>query len=329
MSHRILHRSLYPMIFLSLLLVMAPLVSADVDPLSHTPTDAQSKQDEEHSPKETTSSPLLISGRLAELDHEIISVYFLLETKLGVLKIFKADKMYLGQKLRQDSKGYRYYLTAVFPKSDVGANSALVRSSFVAIVGNDISSRVVLPIVVSNFWDLEAQSRNEGFYKDSNEQLHEELEQRRNTLINLRREAEQIAGRVGDSPLVKQASDLKREVGALSFAQEDLEVRLKMLQGMISGNDDSTTPESFDGRQAELSEQLRDVAQLTARADRMNRLRKLAYANSIKRKYAIIEEFGNVDPEDLQTELNELRKQRAKLEAKLNEPGEKLAGDNN
>ncbi len=267
---------------------------------------------------DSLSSEVLIVGRMAELDKEISSVYFLLEGKLGALKVYQAEKMFLGRNINEGAGGYRYYLTSVFYKKDLVPQQTVVHSSFLVFAGEGTNAwKEILPVQRVSIWDLQAQSRDMKSYVEYNDQLHKDLSERMLKLNEVKQESDTIAGRVSDTPTVRQAADLKREVGALSFAQDDLELRLKMLHGMILGSEKGATDEELENRQAELSEQLKDVAQLTARADRLNRLKKMAYANTVKRKKSVIEEFGGVDPEDLQRELVELRQRRVRLEEKL------------
>lgn len=147
--------------------------------------------------------------------------------------------------------------------------------------------------------------------KQRADKLELELEVRSRDLVALKQRVVEVAG-------VSGIVDLQTELEELKSRNQEMILEQQRLKELVLLGRKEPDPQDSKLWRRDLSAQLREAAQATAMADRLNRRRREAAMSSLKDKLRLIKETRQYDPKELASEVLELRKKRRNLETRLN-----------
>lgn len=118
--------------------------------------------------------------------------------------------------------------------------------------------------------------------------------------------------------MVKEITDMKLQLSAMDDFMADYETLKAELDTRLNRGRSLVDPKDIDEKRKTISEHLREAAQITSVADRLNRRREDAALQNFKRKLTAVKEMKNVNMQDLAQEVLRLRRKRRELESALN-----------
>lgn len=136
----------------------------------------------------------------------------------------------------------------------------------------------------------------------------------------LRQEASKIAG-------VEDIVELQREQRSVETMLKNSEKEKLRLERLVELGRELDDPQEIDAIRTDLLDQLKEAAQATAMADRLNARRKASALTVLKNKLASVRQTANLNPEALAQEVLRLRKVRREWEGRLNVSAPKLLQD--
>jgi DNA repair exonuclease SbcCD ATPase subunit len=191
-----------------------------------------------------------------------------------------------------------------------------------------------IPNILSYSIFLEGDNKQACFYevtKQNKEQLLERIswtENLRKKVLSERNQLQILRNNIRKSE--DNLSRLRHEASqignlrSIAIAQEELkklEERRRMLNNDIERLNEfllkaknQATPRNFVKRQAELTTQMEELAQIGKKAEENEHTRKVSTSDDTQKMQSLVEQVGSEDFEQLKQELKQLRIKRQKLE---------------
>lgn len=292
-----------------------------------------------------SKSEVVYLDRIVAYKMPIASAIALVELGNGTVVFFDAKVIFLGETGRDSGQKvgqnlFRYLLACVIPASDLKVGELsytfVIRSEGNANIAGKAVTKEILPVESRSVSELTEHIRSGDEYREHNAQLVADIEERQLSLRELQGKADELSDElIGKSKDFKDYMRLQRDYKNAERLRGELEERKHFLELMLASNKpgqydvaaggEATAGDSqskdmklLDENRARLSAQLLEVAQITARAERLNRLKRMSYLSGVRHKKNTIEQFANVDREALEFELASTRREREILESRLN-----------
>ncbi len=261
--------------------------------------------------------------QLVSIGFEPIDVFLLKEAGVGKVKKYPAAFVSAAKHTGEDARAEGLLVGTQLPMQDLDQRAPKPYFSFF-LLGKD-GMFAATPVRNWSRAKIIENAKSEQVLKVEIEEMRREriqvgseTERIESDLRALRDRASRVAG-------IDELISLKTEVSRLkSFGEENTADR-KQLKHLLNLAQMRKEPEGIDERRFALSQDLREVALLTADADRLSRQRQSAAEATVQDKLALLRETASSDPTALAQEVVRLRTRRKELERRLGVNSDKPA----
>lgn len=208
-----------------------------------------------------------------------------------------------------------------------GNISASSELNFTFFWANEASNFKTSAVQTRRYADVKLASVSDTSLEKDLIELESEIKNKRIDLVKVRDEFDASLSGNPSAGLVEEIVRLRREQLLLERSLAEKNEQLKRLEVLVNQGREVGEPENIDAITKELSVHLREAAQVTSMADRLNNRRKDAATAAFGRKLEAVKQMEAEDPEALAREVIALRKRRQELETRMGMTSARDAGE--
>lgn len=264
----------------------------------------------DEAPNSAAPSGVMVDD-IVELPFEPLEVYALFTNSAGEVEISPARYLALQTSLKNTVERLRYFLRA-----ETTTKTPSEVFSFLAL-GADRKTAIFTPLTRISTRNYQLYQRTPESVTRGIQAVGDELEDSRAQLRAIADELRLLRDRASQIAGINDIVDLKVELANLQGRGQATQTEVQRLEALkMLGRHLPDPPQSKELQQQLLTD-LKETAQVTATADRLNTRRRQAAAQTVEQKLALIKETQNYDPEQLGREVLRLRNIRRELQARV------------
>ena len=256
-----------------------------------------------------------VTEQIISLTFSPSTVFLLQETDLGTVRQHQALAVEF-QTQPQSANETRRILAGTF----VPIHSKELRddsSHFTFFIAGEKSSFAATEIRLWTKEDLKENSLSPEAIQRAVFAIEKKLKKERILTAETRENLTLLRNRAAQIAQVDEIISLKIKAEALQRENESQAIEIARLKNLIDIGRNLEEPEEANEYQKELALHLKEAAQVTAVADRLNRRKREAALQNFTTKVNLVKEMDSVQPEALAQEILRLRKKRRELENRM------------
>lgn len=266
-------------------------------------------------PMELLGKEVGIVEQIVTTTFKPLTVFVLKETNLGEVKQFHAEAVRFTQQKDQQNDAEEIIVGAPVSVQDSALRESTFHFTFF-IAGED-SAFAATEIKKWSEEDLKNSSVSLAQLSLGISELDEELKKKRVQSIDSQGKLAELRNKAYEIAQVNDIIKLKLELEHLGREKDRLATEAERLKALIEIGREQEDPQGVDEYRQQLALHLKEAAQVTALADRLNRRKREAALQNFKTKLKLVKEMDATNPQTLAQEILRLRKKRRELENRL------------
>ena len=242
--------------------------------------------------------------------------FLLVGGRSGDVQQFPAEFVRTARRAREQGEDIQLLVGARVPErlTEIGEQQIF----FTFFLLGEESTFAATPVRGWNGDDLQERAATEEQIRGAMKELEKKIALKREQVSELDRSLETMRDRASSIAGVDDIIDLKMKITRLEGYGQENNAEVERLRKLVERGREQAEPEDIYQRLQELSFHLKEAAQATAMADRLNARRQTAAKLRLRQDLALIREMREQDVTELAQEALKMRSRRRELERDLN-----------
>lgn len=252
------------------------------------------------------------------------AVVALVEIRQGLVETFPAAIVPYVERSGMITTGEQVFAAARIPLERLKRTEVFHFSFFIMGGGGAFAAT---PVKRWNKQMLAENSKTLELLQKEAETIERKLSVQQIEINNLEEKYKEVRTRGFALTGIDQIVETQTNLDRVKRARDEKAAEVVRLTELIEAGREISEPEGVVVRRQQLLDELKQAAQVTAMADRLNSRRREAAVAAVQRKVAAIRESKSIDANSLAKEILTLRVRRKALESKLNITGQEQSNE--